>query len=291
MKVLTMYSHRNAQDAVLDIQKFLDQFNKSRANLPPFVEPGYDADQAQFPHLACELADDVSIPTRLFKKPVGRLIGDKGNVLGSLYLGPTSLETLMLDIGDLIARHSDSESHDSADVVFSIKNRIHTFVEARLPKPSTRISSPPTEPPLVILEGMIEPYFSKINPDFPIWSRDGFQKIVDSLQQHSSRPEFEWACIVCCNNLILINLTMDSMHSVQQRTSQSGRSGSISSMGSDLIAGFLANAKRAIENLGPLSPSLVNVQALLSLVCIRNERVYLTWGSLQANCLVKHSVL
>lgn len=253
---------------MLDIQRCLDQSSDSTANLSTYSRFGHGLHQESLSHRTCEPINNDNSPTKLFTKPMGRLIEDKENVLGSLYLGPTSLETLMLEMGDYITTFVDSDSRESTDAVGSICDKINTFVEARHQRSSTGTASPPTEPPLVILEGMIEPYFSKINPGFPIWSRDGFQKMVDSLHQHSRGPEFKWASIVCCNNLILINLTMDAMHSIQQRMSQSGQSRNIPSMGSDLVTGFLANSKRAIDNLGPLSPGLINVQALLSLVRI-----------------------
>lgn len=198
--------------------------------------------------------------------PVGRLVEDRDNATGVVYFGPTSLETLMLDFGELLPSPIDPELQKFGDDDSSIRERIKTFVDASQHKCPRETPSPPTEPPLVILEGMMVPYFSKINPHFPIWSRGGFDKILESLRQHSTSLEDDWASIVCCNNLILINLTMDSVHSAQQRMVQSGSNGSLSSMGSELIAGFLANTKRAIENIGLLSPRLLNVQALLSSV-------------------------
>jgi len=42
-----------------------------------------------------------------------------------------------------------------------------------------------------------------------------------------------------------------------------------SSIDFDVIAGFLTNAKRALKNIDQfVSPRLINVQALLSLVCL-----------------------
>jgi hypothetical protein len=197
---------------------------------------------------------------------MGRLVEGRGDVPETVYFGPTSLETLMLNFGDSISSRADSNTQGSRDTSLFIHDRINALVDAKHHIHLSGATSPPIEPPLAILEGMIEPYFSNINPNFPIWSRDGFQKIVTSLRQHSTCPEVHWASIVCCNNLILINLTTDSVHSVQRKMAQSGSSENVPSMGSDLIAGFLANSKRAIENLGILSPRLIILQALLSLV-------------------------
>ncbi|KAG6011440.1 hypothetical protein E4U54_008088 [Claviceps lovelessii] len=54
---------------------------------------------------------------------------------------------------------------------------------------------------------------------------------------------------------------------------QSGVIENVSSLNCDLVAGFLANAKCAIENLGLVCPCLIHVQALLSLCVVAQEHL------------------
>lgn len=259
---------------MLGMHRSLKRPRQSSNNSSPIVPTGQSSEAETLP-----LQDPVSelltpanssIKRSLFMRPPGRLFEDRDNLIGTLHFGSTSLESLLLGITDSIPNLIDSDAQEVNDATV-IQNRINSFVGSRCPKHLSGAALP-TEPPLVLLECMLEPYFSVINPHFPIWSRDRFQKMVTSLQQEPKCLEDEWASIVCCNNLILIKLTADSMHFAQRRAAQSGskESNSVSTMTFDLIAGFLANSKRAIENLGLLSPRLVNLQALLSLVCNRS---------------------
>lgn len=174
----------------------------------------------------------------------------------------------MLDFEDCIANDSRLQADGGRVVGGLIQENTKVFVESRDHKSPQRPASTPTVPPFVIIEAMIEPYFENINPHFPIWSKEGFRKIMHS-RRHSASPEFDWASIVCCNNLILINLTADSVHSFQRKLNQSGTIANSHCVDYDLIAGFLTNAKRAIDNIGLLVVDLrlINLQALLSLVC------------------------
>ncbi|KAG6161946.1 hypothetical protein E4U11_003032 [Claviceps purpurea] len=92
---------------------------------------------------------------------------------------------------------------------------------------------------------MIDPYFATVNLKFPIWDKSKFQAMVDSLRQDSTCPESRWAGNVCCNSLVLFTLHADSVRSVRRKMAQSGVTKSVSSLDSDLVAGFLANSKHA----------------------------------------------
>lgn len=124
----------------------------------------------------------------------------------------------------------------------------------------------PTAPPFAILDAMVELYFGTMNHHFPIWTKEKFTQMTAILRQSSS-SERDLASIVCCNNLILMAMSAESLSAHQRDSIQSKEARKISSIDSDIIAGFLANAKRAVKNIDQLvSPSLINVQALLSLV-------------------------
>lgn len=124
----------------------------------------------------------------------------------------------------------------------------------------------PTMPPHSVLEAMIEPYFATINPYFPIWTKERFVRFAIA-SQHSEDPEQDRAYVMCANNLILITLTATSLRSRSVQQARSSHRSLSSSVDIDLTRTFLTNAKRAIKNIELLlSPRLINVQALLSLV-------------------------
>lgn len=124
----------------------------------------------------------------------------------------------------------------------------------------------PTIPPYSVLEAMIEPYFSTINPYFPIWTKTRFIQF-STASQHSKGLEQDRAYITCSNNLILMTLAATSLRSRSAQQAHSAHQSRSSSVDFDLTRTFLTNAKRAIKNVELLlSPHLINVQALLSLV-------------------------
>lgn len=254
---------------MLEFQRSLKRSRQASNNSSPvFSRQESDGEVPPVQDQICQLPTPANSSTTkpLFARPAGRLVGDRDGTLGPAYFGPTSLESLMLDFGDSSSNRIDLETQEYRDAGLTVHGRIKSFVNSKCDRHLSRPASL-TEPPLVILECMVQPYFSHVNPHFPIWSRDGFQKMFTSFRQHCMCPGDEWASIVCCNNLILINLTADMIQSVQRKSMQAGASENVPSMTLDLIAGFLCNSKRAIENLGLLSPRLINLQALLSLVC------------------------
>ncbi|KAG5932551.1 hypothetical protein E4U53_001269 [Claviceps sorghi] len=210
---------------------------------------------------------------QLFARPLGRVVESGSHIFGTRYFGPTSLDCLMLEFGDLISHRISLDSQAWGDAGVLIRDKIDAFVGCPKSKLRTGVISAPTGPPLAILDAMIDPYFTNVNPSFPIWKKDKFLEMVDSLRHTSSCAESRWAPIICCNNVILLTLNADSMRSVQRKMAQSGMIGNVSSLDSDLIAGFLANSKCAIENLGLVSPCLINLQALLSLCLVAQEHL------------------
>lgn len=90
--------------------------------------------------------------------------------------------------------------------------------------------------------------------------------MATALRQ-STVPERDLASIICCNNLILMTLTANSVSSRQGRSAKTKHRLQTPSMHSELITGFVRNAERAFRNIDQVvSPRLINVQALLSLV-------------------------
>lgn len=124
-----------------------------------------------------------------------------------------------------------------------------------------------TGPPLVIVEAMIEPYFEMVNPYMPLWTKEGFRRLMDSAEESSNASD-KRAYDVCANNLVLLTLQAKSLHSRALSNRTNTEASGASSIDMDLIRSFIANAKRALENveLLLLNPSLLSLQALLSLV-------------------------
>ncbi|KAF5023549.1 hypothetical protein F66182_4416 [Fusarium sp. NRRL 66182] len=198
-----------------------------------------------------------------FARPAERFLSDHSQGLGEKCFGPTSLEALMLDIKDIINGDPGTQADKVSEFLLSAQNKL------RLPmscgEEYVKDESPPTAPPQAILDVMIEPYFAQVNPQFPIWTREQFSRMTTALEQSSS-PEQDVAAIVCCNNLILMTMTVNSLR-CRSRSFQTKQTHEAKSVDSDITAGFLTNAKRAIRHIALLlSPCLVNIQALLSLV-------------------------
>lgn len=172
----------------------------------------------------------------------------------------------MLDLRDVIAERFGTETGELSECAQLAQRKIDLVI-SQGEEELIRHGAPPTAPPFAILDAMIEPYFATINPQFPIWRKDQFIQLANALRQSAS-PEQDWASSICCNNLILMSLTANSLRSHRGRPVQSQHARKISSIDSDLTIAFLANAKRAVGNIQlVLAPRLINVQALLSLVC------------------------
>ncbi|WAO90230.1 Fungal-trans domain-containing protein [Fusarium falciforme] len=126
-----------------------------------------------------------------------------------------------------------------------------------------------TGPPLVIVEAMIEPYFEMVNPHMPLWTKKSFCYLMESAPESSNASD-KRAYDVCANNLVLLTLQAKSLHSRAVSSRTSTEASRASSIDMDLIKSFIANAKRALENveLLLLNPSLLTLQALLSLCLV-----------------------
>lgn len=173
----------------------------------------------------------------------------------------------MLNIKDAMFEIPGVESNAIEECVLQAQQKIDLLVSQGEDKYTGEISLP-TEPPFAILDAMIETYFGSMNQYFPIWTKNRFRQMATRLRESSS-SERDLASIICCNNLILIAMSAESLCAHQRDHYQSKGARRTSSIDTDIIAGFLANAKRAIRNVDQLvSPRLLNVQALLSLVCL-----------------------
>ncbi|GFG11600.1 hypothetical protein IFM5058_05520 [Aspergillus udagawae] len=214
-----------------------------------------------------------SLQSPVFTRPLGRFLVDQNS--DERCFGPTSLESLMLTIKDELVQSPDIDRHTVKECVMQAQRKIDLLVGQGEEIPIGE-KSPPAMPPFAILDAMIEPYFTTTNDHFPIWTKKRFTQMATALRQ-SAPSERDLASIVCCNNLILMAMSADSLGSHQRESMMSKQTRQTSLIDFDLIAGFLTNAKRAVSIIDQLvSPHLINVQALLSLHIV--AQVYLSIG-------------
>ncbi|KAI4860984.1 hypothetical protein F4820DRAFT_435196 [Hypoxylon rubiginosum] len=214
--------------------------------------------------------------TAVFKRPLGHFLRSHDVEGSERYFNPTSLESLMYDIRDLFLEplvNGGSESQSVRECALLAQHKLDDLVYRN--DEIVRNGAPPTAPPISILKAMIEPYFATVNPHFPIWTEESFMRIATALQE-TNHVNQDLGLVVCSNNLILMtlaaNLSQPPSHQDKSREFRLARNGS--SINLDLMNGFLANAKRAIEYAELLlSPRLVNVQALLSLCVVAQEHM------------------
>lgn len=179
------------------------------------------------------------------------------------YSGPTSLHCLILDAQEFILapmiRTGVVHKHEA--VLFT--DRLGALLVT--PPPPARIDDSddlsPAMPPMAMLEAMIGPYFDQINTTFPLWTRQGLRAQIGVYQAGHT------ACAVSANNVILLTLTAKFAQAVSQKPPKLSSEQTFSSMESELAGPFATNARRAARNTDRLlTPKLVNIQALLSLV-------------------------
>ncbi|KAL8824485.1 MAG: hypothetical protein Q9191_005029 [Dirinaria sp. TL-2023a] len=171
---------------------------------------------------------------------------------------------LSTDMKDVIAEDLEIETPTLRECVLQAQRRIDDLV-GQGEDDFTIDRSPPTAPPFAILDAMIEPYFATFGKHVPIWRKESFNRMAAILRE-STPSEQDLASIICCNNLILMALSANTLCSRRADSLRTKQASKNSSIDSDVISGFLNNAKRALKNIDQLvSPRLINVQALLSL--------------------------
>jgi len=179
----------------------------------------------------------------VYARPFGRFATNQRSGRSKRYFGPTSPESLMPDMKDIIAERFGTEPRGLSECAQEAQRKIDILIvqgEGELLKDG----SPPMTPLFAIWDVMIEPYFATNNPRFPICRKEKFIQMANDLR-HSASPEQDHASIICCNNLILTTLTANSLRSRRGRPIQSKHARKRSSIDSDITTGFLANAKRA----------------------------------------------
>jgi hypothetical protein len=183
------------------------------------------------------------------------------------YVGPTSLQSLMLDVKEFVMDPLCGEGIKAEQAANSARDSLNALIECENGSESVYDDSPPAMPPLAILEAMVEPYFDLVSPRLPIWTYQGFRRLIEASQSPGNSKQ-DYVCAVCFNNMILLALTAKSLLVESRKPMQSTARQRSSSMEQDLLRPFVANARRAMNKIEQLlSPSPANIQAFLSLVC------------------------
>ncbi|KAF3808562.1 hypothetical protein GCG54_00006428 [Colletotrichum gloeosporioides] len=178
-------------------------------------------------------------------------------------IGPSSLLSLIHNIDELTIPEPEGAGTNAAAAREMIKELGYSTGQPLYS--STHDASAIKAPPMLIVEALIEPYFESINSHLPIFTREGFRRLMDA-----SRAEANPACnrpfAICANNMVLLTLSAKALHSQAKSTSPSNLEPITESIDVELIQSFISNANRAMVQVEQLlSPRLVNVQALLSL--------------------------
>lgn len=120
-------------------------------------------------------------------------------------------------------------------------------------------------PPQRLLQAFVKPYFTQVNWMLPVFHQTSFlEKIRQSYELGSEACD---AWILCFNNILLQTLEIRALGSP---TKSDDHDGTVTedAMEAELIRPFYANFRRGLSQLERLlAPSLVNVQALISMVC------------------------
>ncbi len=217
-----------------------------------------------------DIATQVTTPK--FQRPLGYFLVDHNARIGERYFGPTSLEALMHKMENQVIEplsETGSENQILSECALLPHHKLDLLID--WDDELIEDGSAPTAPPFSVLEAVIKPYFTTINPYFPIWTQESFTRLATASQE-SGYPDQDRTYIICSNNVILMTLGANSLRYRPAKEVPSRHIRKPSSMDVDLITSFLTNAKRAIENIVLLlSPRLTCVQTLVSLVVADQE--------------------
>jgi hypothetical protein len=179
------------------------------------------------------------------------------------YSGPMSLLSLIEDAKELVLEPMERQKLVSKEKSTSFTIRLETVATRATPSAleSDSGSMAPAMPPKAMLEAMFEPYFEEISPGFPLWTREGFRSQILSNRTNDTA----WA--VSANSMILLTLTARYARASSRKST--GPLREVSLREGELAKPFANNARRAARVTNRLLlPTMLNLQALISLVCL-----------------------
>jgi hypothetical protein len=116
-------------------------------------------------------------------------------------------------------------------------------------------------PPKIILDAMVDLYFTGIHELLPIFNKRNFEANLDAIYSgRTTGSDRAWT--LCFNNIVLLSLTPKTLQSMNRQTH----------MDTGLLKSFIDNSRRGFQGLEDfLQPILCNVQVLITMVCFEKR--------------------
>ena len=199
------------------------------------------------------------------------------HIVNKQYYGSSSLLSLLREIQSLLQNYMrDDQDRRINTSVMSQDESLEEFltITQNLANSMTTNSSMDLSndglslvlPHKGLLDAFIEPYFSQINWMLPVFRKDVFCDNVRKIYAGDPR-QADSAWIVCFNIIILQTLNARALDLSRKFGSRAGNSIG-DAMEAELARSFILNARPGLDKLERfLEPRLVNVQALISMVC------------------------
>jgi hypothetical protein len=117
-------------------------------------------------------------------------------------------------------------------------------------------------PPKIILDAMVDIYFTGIHTLLPIFNKENFEANINAIYSgRATGSDRAWT--LCFNNIILLSLKPKTLQSMNRQTH----------MDTGLLKSFIDNSRRGFQGLEDvlLQPILCNVQVLITMVCFEQR--------------------
>lgn len=205
------------------------------------------------------------------------------HIVDRQYYGSSSLTSLIAKIRSSLQDCAKSEedfcmndkSDSSADGSFqecmNMMDGMAKSLEEEKPIDQSSDGRPLSLPPQDILEAFADIYFNQINWILPLFHKDSFFQNVQRSYESGSEANGAW--ILCFNGIMLLILNNRALGASKKGEDPESILAN-DTMAADLIKPLHANFKRGLNELQSLhEPSLVNVQALILMVCLTFQRL------------------
>ncbi|KAI1114452.1 hypothetical protein F5Y14DRAFT_441186 [Nemania sp. NC0429] len=242
------------------------------AYLPGFLDPLQPTPQQHRPSSAdrapsyeplCEIAEFDNGGERLYSDPAPLVL----------------IRSLLRQVTDALDSHDEggSQRHEGCQIAPALRE---PAVQATLHRKLDDFpfhsrcwelggcsdSDPVTTPPQLIVNLLGDGYLRNINARTPIFDDEELRRAIDAHYAESApQRSSSWALII--NNIVLLELGLEIRTARASHSHPRGMG-----MDDDIIPSFLQHCHRAISNLDAfMTPSLVNVQALMTLTLVARE--------------------
>lgn len=227
-------------------------------------------------------AKEASLCNRTEGRIGRRLMRSSCPVVDKQYYGSSSLTSLIAKICSSLQDcakseeecymndRSDSSADGSLQECMIMMEGMAKSLEEEKRIDQSSDGRPISLPPQELLEDFVKVYFDQINWMLPLFHKDSF--LQNLRRSYELGPEANGAWILCFNSIMLLILNNRALGASKKGDDPE----SIlvdDTMAADLIKPLHANFKRGLNDLQSLlEPSLVNVQALILMVCPNFQR-------------------